>query len=137
MSQVTHPSHYNTGKFEVIEIIEDQQLGFHLGNAVKYLCRAGRKDPSKTVEDLRKAIWYVERFIEIYQSTNPRRPNEMNHREPTCLAKGCDQEQQDNATMCSKHLEAFNGGCVECGVVRETGTAYCRDHCVQIFKEPK
>ena len=45
-------------------IIEDQHLGFHLGNAVKYISRAGRKDPARTVEDLRKAAWYLNRQIE-------------------------------------------------------------------------
>lgn len=60
---VNHPNHYNTGKIEVIDFIEDQKLGFHLGNAVKYICRAGKKDPSKLKEDLEKAIWYIERYI--------------------------------------------------------------------------
>jgi len=82
MEQVTHPAHYNQGKFEVIEIIEDQQLGFHLGNAIKYICRAGKKDPSKEIEDLKKAIWYIERHIEITSKPPDeiRRPNEMNPR---------------------------------------------------------
>lgn len=62
-SAVEHPSHYCTGKIEVIDFIEDQNLGFHLGNAVKYICRAGKKDPDKTSEDLRKSIWYIERYI--------------------------------------------------------------------------
>lgn len=62
---VNHPSHYNSGKIEVIDYIEDQNLGFHLGNAIKYICRAGKKDKSKTVEDLRKAIWYIERYISM------------------------------------------------------------------------
>lgn len=60
---VNHPNHYNTGKIEVIDFIEDQKLGFHLGNSVKYICRAGKKDPSKLKEDLEKAIWYIERYI--------------------------------------------------------------------------
>jgi hypothetical protein len=60
---VNSPSHYNTGKIEVIDFIEDQKLGFCLGNAVKYISRAGKKDSLKTVEDLKKAIWYVEREI--------------------------------------------------------------------------
>lgn len=76
---VTHPPHYNQGKFEVIEVIEDQKLGFHLGNALKYICRAGKKDPAKTAEDLKKAIWYIERQIEILRpEQNIRRPNDMN-----------------------------------------------------------
>jgi hypothetical protein len=79
MSNVTHPAHYNQGKFEVIEVIEDQGLGFHLGNAIKYILRAGKKDPAKTEEDLEKAIWYIRRFIEIRKKA-PRRPNAMNKR---------------------------------------------------------
>lgn len=61
---VNHPDHYNHGKIEVIDFIEDQHLGFHLGNAVKYISRAGRKDPARTVEDLRKAAWYLNRQVE-------------------------------------------------------------------------
>ena len=61
---VNHPSHYTSGKIEVIDFIEDKELGFHLGNAVKYISRAGRKNPDKTVEDLRKAVWYINRQIQ-------------------------------------------------------------------------
>ena len=61
---VNHPDHYNHGKIEVIDFIEDKELGFHLGNAVKYISRAGRKNPDKTIEDLRKAAWYLNRQIE-------------------------------------------------------------------------
>ena len=61
---VNHPDHYNHGKIEVIDFIEDKELGFHLGNAVKYISRAGRKDANKTIEDLRKATWYLNRQIE-------------------------------------------------------------------------
>lgn len=60
---VNHPPHYANGKIEVIDFIEDKQLGFHLGNAVKYIARAGKKDPEKTNEDLQKAIWYINRYI--------------------------------------------------------------------------
>ena len=61
---VNHPSHYTGSKIEVIDFIEDKGLGFHLGNAVKYISRAGRKNPDKTVEDLRKAVWYINRQIQ-------------------------------------------------------------------------
>ena len=60
---VNRPSHYTDGKIEVIEFIEDKNLGFCLGNAVKYIARAGKKDPTKEIEDLRKSIWYLERRI--------------------------------------------------------------------------
>jgi hypothetical protein len=80
-SSVNHPSHYNQGKFEVIEVIEDQGLDFHLGNALKYICRAGKKDPKKTVEDLQKAVWYLKRKIEVLQNPDgPMNPNDMNPR---------------------------------------------------------
>lgn len=60
---VNHPSHYTDGNIEVIDYIEDKQLGYHLGNAVKYISRAGKKDKSKEAEDLKKAIWYINRKI--------------------------------------------------------------------------
>ena len=60
---VNKPAHYTDGNIEVIDFIEDKKLGFHLGNAVKYISRAGKKDPAKTVEDLQKAKWYLEREI--------------------------------------------------------------------------
>lgn len=63
-NNVDHPAHYNFGKIEVIDFIEQQHLGFHLGNSVKYISRAGRKDPAKTIEDLKKAAWYLNRQIE-------------------------------------------------------------------------
>lgn len=66
---VHHPSHYASGKYEVIDIIEDQLgldglRGFCLGNTIKYVCRAGKKDPAKTIEDLEKAEWYLHHCIE-------------------------------------------------------------------------
>lgn len=60
---VNRPAHYTDGKIEVIEYIEDKKLGFCLGNAIKYISRAGKKDPSKEIEDLQKAKWYIERRI--------------------------------------------------------------------------
>ena len=61
--KVNHPSHYNAGRIEVIDFIEDQNLNFNLGNAVKYISRAGKKDPAKFREDLEKAIWYLNREL--------------------------------------------------------------------------
>ena len=60
---INHPSHYTDGKIEVIEFIEDKNLNYHKGNAIKYICRAGKKDPQKEIEDLQKAIWYINREI--------------------------------------------------------------------------
>lgn len=60
---VNHPSHYTTGRIECIEFITDKQLNFCRGNAVKYIVRAGKKDPDKEIEDLEKAAWYLNREI--------------------------------------------------------------------------
>ena len=64
---VNHPSYYTTGKIEVIDFIDDKGLGYCLGNAVKYIVRAGKKDPAKTIEDLQKAVWYLNHQIEILE----------------------------------------------------------------------
>lgn len=58
---VTRPAHYTTGTIECIEYIEDKKLNFHLGNAVKYITRCEHK--GKKVEDLEKAVWYINREI--------------------------------------------------------------------------
>jgi len=58
---VDHPPHYTAGRFEVIDVIEDWGLGFHLGNATKYIARARHK--GRELEDLRKARWYLDREI--------------------------------------------------------------------------
>lgn len=59
---VNHPSHYNKGKFEVIEVIEDWNLNFNLGNAVKYISRCEHKGNKK--QDLEKAVWYLQRELD-------------------------------------------------------------------------
>ena len=66
---VNHPNHYCEGrKYEPWDVIVDWQLDYLTGSAVKYLSRAGRKDPSKETEDLRKAIAYIEKRIEVLES---------------------------------------------------------------------
>lgn len=59
---VNHPNHYK-GKsgMEAIDVIEEFELGFNLGNAIKYVLRSKRKDD--VIQDLRKAIWYIRREI--------------------------------------------------------------------------
>ena len=59
---VDHPSHYNTGKIEVIDFIEDQGFGFNDGNAIKYISRHMHKGTA--VKDIEKAIWYLQRHKE-------------------------------------------------------------------------
>ena len=64
---VNHPSHYTDGGIETIDFIEAKKLPYHLGNAVKYISRAGKKDQNKTIEDLLKAVWYIERYIKVLE----------------------------------------------------------------------
>lgn len=62
---VSHPSYYADGWSNGAEVIDlAEHLSFCAGNVVKYVCRAGRKDPDKYVEDLEKARWYLDREIE-------------------------------------------------------------------------
>lgn len=59
--QVNSPKHYNVGKIEVIEAIEEWKLNFNLGNAIKYIARCEHKENKK--QDLEKAKWYIEREL--------------------------------------------------------------------------
>lgn len=61
--KICHPSHYNIGSIEVIDAIDDWKLNFSRGNAIKYIARAGHKDPTTEIEDLEKAKWYLEHEI--------------------------------------------------------------------------
>ena len=64
-NNVSHPPHYADGWSNGAEVIDlAEHLSFCAGNVVKYVCRAGRKDPDKHVEDLEKARWYIDREIE-------------------------------------------------------------------------
>lgn len=65
-SAVNHPSHYGgrDDHYEAIKVIEAWELGFCLGNTVKYISRAGKKADNSEVQDLKKAAWYLNRRIE-------------------------------------------------------------------------
>jgi hypothetical protein len=60
---VNHPPHYKTGGIETIDFIEAKDLNYRMGNAVKYVSRAGKKEGSDPIEDLEKAVWYLQREI--------------------------------------------------------------------------
>lgn len=60
---VNHPSHYCLGGIEVLDAIEAWELPYHLGNVVKYVARAGKKNSSTYLQDLQKAQFYLNRFI--------------------------------------------------------------------------
>ena len=63
--QVSHPNHYGgeDNTYEAIKVIEAWDLDFHIGNTVKYISRAGKKGTDKELQDLKKALWYLERKI--------------------------------------------------------------------------
>ena len=61
---INSPKHYTSGKYEVIDVIEDWDLNFRLANTVKYIAR--HKHKGKPLEDLKKALWYLQREIDTY-----------------------------------------------------------------------
>ena len=63
--KLTYPTYYGgqDNPYEAIKIIEQLNLNFHLGNVFKYIIRAGKKDSNKEIEDLNKAMWYLEKHI--------------------------------------------------------------------------
>ena len=69
--QINHPAHYGgaDNPYEAIKVIEAWNLGFSLGNAVKYISRAGRRGDSK-LQDLKKSRWYLDREIQNLEKEN-------------------------------------------------------------------
>ena len=66
--KVNHPDHYNSGQYEVVDVIDDAGFGegFCLGNALKYILRAKHKE--NYLEDLKKAKWYLEYLIQMIEN---------------------------------------------------------------------
>ncbi len=62
------PDYYRSGNFDVIDVTNKFQMNFNLGNVLKYIVRAGHKNPDTLLEDLTKAKEYLEREIK-YQET--------------------------------------------------------------------
>ena len=69
------PSHYTRGSIEVWDFIRDQGLNYHLGNVIKYACRAGYKDASTKAEDIKKAIHYLTNELQHTTTKEPVRPS--------------------------------------------------------------
>ncbi len=69
--KVNHPDHYGgeSNPYETIKVIYAWDLNFHLGNVVKYISRAGKKSEN-SIEDLKKAEWYLSRYVQFIQKTN-------------------------------------------------------------------
>lgn len=99
---VNHPDHYKGKKFEAIDIIEDYELDFSLGNAVKYILRCGKKGDA--VEDLKKAKWYIDHEI----------CNRLNEREREKEKKQVDEADVLFAEMYVASKEQKNGKVISC-----------------------
>lgn len=70
--QVNHPSHYGgDATYETIKVLAAWGLGFLLGNTIKYISRAGKKDSAKLLEDLKKARWYLNEAIDRIERGEP------------------------------------------------------------------
>jgi hypothetical protein len=61
--KINNPDHYQSSKLEAIEVIEAFNLNFSLGSAIKYILRSGKKPGETPQEDLKKAIWYLQREL--------------------------------------------------------------------------
>lgn len=98
---IGHPAHYTQGKIEVLEFIEDQELGYHLSSVIKYICRAGKKDLDKSCDDLKKARFYLNRMIEMVEAFDekrlPCRPNQM-----------AEKKESTSATNASNSVKPVN-----------------------------
>lgn len=84
---VNHPSYYGgiDNLYEAIKVIEAWGLGFCLGNTVKYISRAGHKDPEKIIEDLEKSLWYLQRRIDHLKISKDLPDLEVQHECPIHL----------------------------------------------------
>lgn len=92
MSNVNHPEHYGGDTtYETIKVIEAWKLDFHLGNAVKYISRAGKKDDAAV--DIQKAIWYLQRFLDLERVA--RGPQDAQGRMPSIAARDVRQNRRN------------------------------------------
>lgn len=95
---VDHPPHYIAGrKYEPKDVIRDWDLNFSLGNAVKYISRAGRKDPSKTIEDLEKAIFYINDEIAAIRAEETQRIDDI------------ERELKENTSWVKEFIKDYRG----------------------------
>ena len=91
------PAYYQRGTADVWDFIREQGLNFHLGNAIKYICRAGYKDSK--IEDLEKAIHYLENELhhvkDVYFRTSQGIPYQIQSQELTGLKEAFLSEESD------------------------------------------
>lgn len=95
---VNHPSHYTDGEIEVITYIDDKNFNYCRGNAIKYISRAGKKNPEKEIEDLEKAEWYIHHEIERLQKIKDQK-----------IKEEASQRAKESWTELPKTITRFNG----------------------------
>lgn len=67
---IDHPAHYQSKGIEAIDVIDAFDLDFCLGNAIKYILRAGRKDKETKLQDIEKAMWYLKWYLQKLEENN-------------------------------------------------------------------
>ena len=92
------PTYYRRGTIEVWDFIRDQGLNYHRGNAIKYICRAGYKNVSTEVEDLKKAIHYLENELAHITTLQDHESVRPSNTIPFSLWDGEHEGQPDYAT---------------------------------------
>ena len=110
---VNHPSHYTDGKIECITYIDDKNFNYCRGNAIKYISRAGKKNPEKEIEDLKKAEWYIHHEIERLQKLKEQKIKEQKIKEQKIKDQKIKEEASKRAkeswTELPKVITRFNG----------------------------
>ena len=109
--QVNHPEHYG-GKdnpYEAIKIIDAMGWGmdFCLGNALKYIVRAGKKDDNSTKQDLNKAIWYLEHAVELIETDVKNMENGISDFIKVRESEDDELQEKDHAEKCKKYKNDF------------------------------
>lgn len=123
---INHPEHYTHSKIEPIEVIEAWDLGFCLGNTVKYICRAGRKEDNSEAQDLKKAAWYLNRRL-IQLGAVPVEPKVKRYRWEHTFIDGC----EDKCGACNLCCLSV---CSRCGLYEGALTTHCPGENVSMDK---
>lgn len=134
---VNSPKHYTFGSIEVIDAIEAWQLGFHLGNVVKYVARSAHK--GRQLEDLKKSRWYLDRMIEQLEKAEAA-PRQFAEEDRTPIPPASCQHC-GRPTQVVQVLEGVRSVCEPCGsIFRPDGTEFstktARDD-VDVFRVPR
>lgn len=100
---VNHPSHYTDGKIECITYIDDKNFNYCRGNAIKYISRAGKKNPEKEIEDLKKAEWYIHHEIKRLEKIKAQKIKDIKIKEEAS------KRAKESWTELPKTITYFNG----------------------------